>query len=412
MEEKVQILQCQNQMIRIYDRLLIVVGNHGVGKTNFLHSIIDGTYRLKDEYQVVSLLLTESTSLIRNLLIQLFQEESQWDEKYSLYIQNHFSQNNATQILSRIATAHDLLEANSRNLLSLKRWILIRMLLDVSEVQHRMIVIDEPELAAHPLIVREICALLNQLKEKGNIIVVATNSEEVVSRLFVDIEQVIRLEKGKKIIQANAEVLVKEIQSFYYQDPYLLRRFSSSNQLDIGLNNVVSQYIRIYLSSVLCKEIFMIMHADRMILGEGSSEDVLFDYIDQVIHPEWMRENKVHYMGCLGKSTMPFYFLFFNHLGIQTVCLFDADNDMNLVHVAYANAFQNYENEHKSLFTRMVLDPDLEHVLQIVPDYKLLAMEKPINIYQYTFATNAIKEKVCELANLMKLMFDGMEKEK
>ena len=237
----------------------------------------------------------------------------------------------------------------------------------------------------------------------------ATNSETVVSKLFVDIEQIIRLEENNTIIQADAEVLIQSIKDFYNQDVYLLRRFSASNQLDEGLNNILNNYIRIYLSSVFTKQIFNIMHADCVILGEGSSEDVFFDYIDQIISPKWMRENRVHFMGCLGKSTMPFYFIFLNHLRIRVVSLFDADKDSNLVHDAYAKAFKKYENEQRKLFARLVLNPDLEHVLQIVPNYKLQSLEKPINIYYHTFVTNNVCAKVNEIADLIYMLFKNMK---
>ena len=96
-------------------------------------------------------------------------------------------------------------------------------------------------------------------------------------------------------------------------------------------------------------------------------------------------------------------------MGIRVVCLFDADKDTNPVHVAYAKAFQRHEKEQNCLFAKMALEPDLEHVLQIVPDYKLLSFEKPVNIFQHTFATNYVKDKVLELADLIKMMFDTMQ---
>jgi hypothetical protein len=60
----------------------------------------------------------------------------------------------------------------------------------------------------------------------------------------------------------------------------------------------------------------------------------------------------------------------------------------------------------------MALNPDLEHVLDIVPDYKLLSIEKPVNIYHNTFATDNIKDKVSKLSDVIKVLFDKMEKEK
>jgi predicted permease len=97
--------------------------------------------------------------------------------------------------------------------------------------------------------------------------------------MFVDIEQVIRLDEKRGIVQVDAEQLVKDVQNFYYQDVYLTRRFSQASQIDIGLQNILSNYVKVYISSIFNKQIYSIMHSDCVILGEGSSEDVLFDYM-------------------------------------------------------------------------------------------------------------------------------------
>lgn len=412
MRTRIETLHTPNKDIHIYEGLLMVVGNHGAGKTDFLNSVINKEYRIISDkkYRIVPLLLTNTFVTLTTILNEVLGDEENWTESYPAYIHKHYSKKEAENILSRIPNAVDLLPNVVNELFVVKRLIIIEMLLCISDKM--AIVIDEPELAGHPMIVRDICIALRQLQEKGNIVIVATNSETVVSKLFEDIEQLVRLEKKTGIIQVDVKKLENEILTFFKKDIYLLRQFSNSNYLDKGLNNVLMNYTRVYLSSIFRNTMFNLMHADGVILGEGSSEDILFDYLDLVIHPEWMRDYRIQYMGCLGKNTMPFYFLFLNHLGIKTVCLYDADKNTNPVHASYANAFAEYEKENGHLYAKMALNPDLEHVLDIVPDYKLLSIEKPVNIYHNTFATDNIKDKVSKLSDVIKVLFDKMEKEK
>ena len=400
MNGRVEYLIVNGAKVRINDGLLLVVGNHGVGKTEFLHKIIGGEYFVEgnQNLKIVPMLLTQNHDEC-----PLCEGNHQ---EYVDFVNAHFDKRLAEMLLQRVPTIEDLHAHEVNHTFIYRRILLTSLLLETKE--RMLVVFDEPELGAHLLMIRELCVLIRQLQEMGHIVVVATNSETVVSRLFEDIEQVVRLEKNQKFIQPNADVLEKEIREFYHQDEYLVRKFSDSKKQESGLCNVLENYIRIYLSSIFRNSIFMIMHSDGVILGEGSSEDVLFDYIDQVLHPKWMRENRIYYLGCLGKSTMPFYFLFLNHVGIRTVCLFDTDKETNPVHQAYAKAFQYREKNYEHMFSKLALSPDLEHVLQIDPDYKMASFEKPVHIFQHTFETDQVKDKVIELANLIKVMFDQM----
>lgn len=411
MSTRIESLHTNNKEIRIYEGLLMVVGNHGAGKTAFLNAIVNKEYRIISDkkYRIVPLLLSNTFVTLTTILNEVLGSEENWATTYPAYIRRHYHEKEADNILSRIPNATDLLPNVVNDLFSLKRLIIIEMLLCINE--RMAIVIDEPELAGHPVIVRDICIALRQLQDKGNVVILATNSETVVSKLFEDIEQVVRMEKGKDVLQVNVKQLENDILAFFKRDIYLLRQFSNSKYLDRGLNNVLMNYTRVYLSSIFRNTLFNLMHADGVILGEGSSEDVLFDYLDLVIHPEWMRDYRIQYMGCLGKNTMPFYFLFLNHMGIKTVCLYDADKNTNPVHASYAKAFAEYEQENGNIFAKMALNPDLEHVLDIVPDFKLLSIEKPVNIYHNTFVTDAIRDKVSKLSDLIKALFDKMEKE-
>lgn len=402
MINRIEKIVVNGQEIRVVDGLLLVIGNHGAGKTAFLQSVLNSSSL--PNYQRISILLNDKDG-ITNLLNKAF--GNSWDNNYRNFVRSQFKPADAEALLKKVPYASMLLSLKVNSLFAYRRLLLLHILLAIKDPS--LIVIDEPELAVHPIMIREMCVVLTKLQEKGHVLIVATNSENVVSRLFEDIEQVVRLEKNEPYVQANAHVLEQEINKFYYQNGDLLKKFSDKKQTDTGLENIITKYSRIYLTSILRNTIFWCMHAEGIILGEGSSEDIFFDYIDQILHPSWMREYRIHYMGCLGKSTMPLYFLFLNHMGIKTVCLFDKDKESNVVHQAYFQAFQAYEKKNGHCFAKMVLDPDLEHVLNIVPPYKLLSMEKPVNIFQHTFTTNNVEEKAWELAGLIKAMFEHMK---
>ena len=404
--------------LQLYDGLLMLVGEHKVGKTALLNSINDGKYEmyLSENFTTYSLFLKNQTQMNKDIVKRVFSaDESKWEEELDGLLKETFSSQYYKSIKERISCISCLVIDSDIYVLSYQRLVMLALLTKLAKKEKMIILIDEPEQFAHPLLVREICVLFRRLLDLGNILIMSTNSEIIVNRLFTDVEQVARLETvdNMQIInQPKAEEIVKKVQNFYSSRPFLRHRFSNSKQVDYGLSNVVDNYTRIYLASVLRDEIFTIMFSKYMVLGEGSSEDVLFDYIEQVFHPDWSRDLMVNYLGCLGKGTMPFYFVFLNAIGIGTICMYDYDNDTNPVHVSYAEAFSEYEKENYYLFRKFVLEPDLERVLDIEPNYKLMPIEKPVNIFHETFITESVKAKVGEFVSLFESMIRDMERRK
>jgi len=404
--------------LQLYDGLLMVVGEHKAGKTALLNSIKEGNYEmhLSEDFTTYSLFLKNQTTMNKDIVRRVFSaDESQWEEELDGLVKETFSNQYYNSIKERISCISCLVIDTDIYVLSYQRLVMLALLTKLAQKEKMIILVDEPEQFAHPLLVRETCVLFRRLLDSGSILIMSTNSEIIVNNLFTDVEQVARLETvdNKQIIkQPNAIEIVKKVQEFYSGSPFLRHRFSNSKQVDYGLSNVVDNYTRIYLASVLRDEIFTIMFSKYMVLGEGSSEDVLFDYIEQIFHPDWSRDLMVNYLGCLGKGTMPFYFVFLNAIGIGTICMYDYDNDTNPVHVSYAEAFSKYEKENYHLFRKFVLEPDLERVLDIEPNYKLMPIEKPVNIFHETFITESVKDKVGEFVGLFESMIMDMERRK
>jgi len=400
--------------IRIHDGLLLVMGAHGAGKTTLLNSIDNHNYALNitEEYNIYSLFLNDQAQRNKHLVSKVFSgAEEEWEEQLDKLLKETFSKYHYDNIKEKIPCLSCILYDSDMYAIPYQRLVILVLLKELAKKEKLMILVDEPEQFAHPLLIREICALLKEIQMMGNVLIMSTNSQIVVQKLFTDIEQVLRLERGTKnsiITQPNADEIVKSVKQFYIDNPMLLRRFSNSKQIDIGIKNIVDNYIRTYLSSVLRAEIFNIIFSKYIILGEGSSEDVLFDYIEQVLHPDWTRDKMVNYIGCMGKSSMPFHFIFLNSMGIGTICMYDYDNDTNEVHRGYAEAFRKYEVNNK-LYHKFVLQPDLEQVLRIEPEYKLMPIEKPVNVFHETFVTQNVREKVEEIMHIFESMINEME---
>ena len=404
--------------IQLYDGLLMIVGEHKSGKTALLNMIKNQEYEmeLSDSFKTYSLFLNDQTKMNKNIVKKLFSDdEDTWEEELDELLKETFSKQYYQSIKERISCISCLVVDTDIYVLSYQRLVMLALLVKLAKKEKMIILIDEPEQFAHPLLVREMCVLFRRLLDLGSILIMSTNSEIIVSKLFNDVEQVARLEivDNKQIInQPIAQDIVEKVQLFYHSNPHLLKRFSNSSRIDYGLSNVVDNFTRIFLASVLRNEIFTIMFSKYVILGEGSSERVLFDYIEQILHPDWSRDLMVNYLGCLGKGTMPFYFIFLNSIGMGAICMYDYDNDTNPVHVAYAETFSEYEKSNYHLFRKFVLQPDLEQVLAIEPDYKLMPIEKPVNVFHETYVTENVKDKVEEFVSLFESMIKDMERRK
>ena len=161
MNNRVEALHTNDKIIRIHDGLLIAVGNHGVGKTNFLTSIVDGTCKIISDktYRIAPLLLS---SYDKGVFIKLLDTI----DDFSSFINNENDIVNKEMILQRIPTKEMLLSNQSPYFLAYRRLVFLQLLLKSEEKY--AIVIDEPELFAHPLIVRDICSILLQLQKNGN----------------------------------------------------------------------------------------------------------------------------------------------------------------------------------------------------------------------------------------------------
>lgn len=395
--------------IRVVDHMALLVAENGNGKTALLNEIAHGTYKYSSQIDAVYHIgFEKNCSSAKELLIKA---RIRTEDELFNYIKPYTPEPVLRMLESRIQY-EKLTSGVVDDGFAWRRMVLIA-LLRAWKHERYMLLIDEPELMTHPLMRAEMAAMLKQIRSEGNPVIIATNLDNIVEDLVSSPEQIVRLEtvdQKVRINQINLDSLEQKVKDFYHSDVMLMRRFSGEKQTYNGLKNVVEQNYANYIASTLKKDLFDISFARNIVMGEGASEGVLFDYAKDGLYPEWIRKHRVTFISCLGKATMPLFFLFFNELGIPVVCMTDYDNSTNRVHNAYRNAFNRYEKEHPSLFRHMELNPDLEGHLKIDPPYKLEPIEKPVNVYVNTYATGKATNDVLGLMRDWFMMIEEMEK--
>jgi len=380
------------EILAINDNLLILVAYNGKGKSDLLRKINTREYQISSfDKDIYYLGLKESTP--DNILAKggIVGEDS-----YRKYIKEHFIKDTAEMILDR--TSYEKINDYSvEEIISYRRLVLLKVISLIKD--KKAVLIDEPELQAHPAVLKEIDVILKDLSAQKNPVIITTNLDNVVDDLLSNPGQIAKIENLDKevFVQADMKSVQKKVRNFYHRNAYLLNRFSASNQKDQGLNNIIEKNYSAYLGSSLTDKLFDVIFSDAVILGEGASEKILFRYVDKVLHPKWIRENKVTFVSCLGKSTIPLYFVFMNALGLKTICMFDKDKLTNPVHNAYYEAFKSYKEDNPYLFRYQLIDPSLEDKLHINPNYKLESIEKPVNVYSHAFLTSGIQNEVAAL---------------
>ena len=402
-------------------KLLILLGSNGVGKTNTLEAISLGLYNFDNDTRYDSTYLLSLDALTNHDVNYPHQKEireiigdSPDDFQNSLlnYLEKAHQEIQKPLLRQYINDALTSLSYSITNnkfdpsTLAITRLVILHRLYQTAQKENKkyIILVDSPELFAHPLLMDEITTILSQLREIGCLIILSTHSNYVISKMFTSFLEIVKLDKdpeGLVVAQCvDMEKIKKEIKLFYDSDENLKHSFSRSSHYDEGLLTLLDKDIEAYLITAFRDHIITAYFSKVVVLGEGASENVLFDYIENEIHPNWIREHQVGFITCMGKSTMPLYFIFLNQLGVKTFVLYDYDNQDNVVHKAYKEGFDNYYQSHKSLFGSYYLKPDLEGYLNI--DFtKVQSIIKPVHIFNYTFLQKTENHALTELLDVI-----------
>ena len=405
---------------------MILLGNNGVGKSNILEAIYNGncTYEDQDISYDGSYLFSgdlyrgqEELFPNENMLKQAFMsaEEKTLEENLLAFLEDSYHRSNRPFMKKMIADALDTLKYVRINghfdpsPMAITRLILLNKLYQncLARSQRYIIMVDSPEMFASPLLIDEISSTLNQLQKAGCLIIISTHSDRIISRMFTRFDEIIKILKrsdGKVEAQiVDIDRIISNIKDFYASDEYLVHSFSKSTHIDQAIMDLLENDIESYLITAFRDHIITAFFSNIVILGEGSSEDVLFDYIYTVVHPDWISEKQVGFISCMGKSTMPLYFIFLNGIGVRTLVIYDYDNLKNEVHRAYYDAFNQYHFSNRRMFRSYFLKPDLEGFLNIDGETRIPSLIKPVNIFNSTFLQNQENPAMTELLNLLKM---------
>ncbi len=388
-------------------RKMILLGTNGVGKTNILEAIYSGNCRFSETHDYADCFLLSFDALTgkkeyfpnEKLLKSYFtaRKEKAFVTLLMDYLKQSYRTTEKPLLKKMISDALESISYAAENRrfdpspLAITRLVILSRIYQlVQEKKEKYIIlVDSPELFAHPVLIEELTALLQQLQAAGCLIILSTHSDQVISRLFTGFDEIIKVSKNQQgkmeVLCPDIDSIIANIRDFYSSDEYLTHNFSKATHVDEGMITLLENDVESFLITAFRDHIITAFFSDVIVLGEGASEGVLFDYIDNVLHPAWVSEKQVGFISCLGKSTMPLYFIFLNGIGVKTFVLYDYDNDLNQVHVAYHHSFYRYFRENRKMFRSYYLKPDLEGVLNIGSEKRIPSLIKPVNIFNYTF---------------------------
>ncbi|MFV0424958.1 MAG: ATP-dependent nuclease [Bacilli bacterium] len=412
----------------IIDNMLILVGKNGVGKSNVLEAIenrnftISGSNEYDDiiyispEISISESIDFEEDSVFMQLANILYDGESE-DAKYQHLLnqvnlvlkENDVLKGKEVQNLENESLKKIFIKACYELTSGFKRRLLYQFLYKIATEaldKKLIILIDSPEVYAHPSMIRSICNELKFLSERGHLLIVSTHSAKVVETLNTDIRQVAKLTvKNNELVsyQIILDEYIKLLHEFYRAKNIF---YLPNGRVNEALVHIVKNNISSFCKSFLRENVLKILFSDYIILGEGSSEEVLFNYmftrIDYKITSKFADYN-IDYVTGFGKFYLPFYFILANLYDVKVICMFDIDNLENKSHKAFYNAFSNYEINNKNLFITVMLDPDLESELEI--EQSKHRVEKPLHIFNEVFYkknnVNKIVNKIEKALNIL-----------
>lgn len=397
----------------IIDNVLVLVGRNGVGKSNVLeciHENRESIYALKDYDDVVYIdagasidadISFESSSIFMQLINILYEGMDDASKFKSLQaeIEDILVENEDYKEFSKEATK-DFFKCCSELASGIKRRLIYKLLYKIATTttdKKLVILIDSPELYAHPSMIRMFCSELKFLSERGHLVIVSTHSAKVVETISTDIRQIAKLvikDDSLESYQVDLEEYTKRLYSFYDTKNIF---YLPNGKVNEALVHIVKNNLDSFCKSFLREGVLKILFADYILLGEGSSEEVLFSYIftrmDYDLMQKYSKYN-MDYVTGFGKFYLPFYFILANLYNVKVICVFDIDNLENKSHKAFFNAFSYYEINNKELFATVMLDPDLEHELEI--EQSKHRVEKPLHIFNEVFYKKNNVDRIVE----------------
>ncbi len=404
-----------NMKFRIENNKLIIVGKNGIGKTNVLEAIDEEKFKIfgaKTKYE--DILYIKGELYVSEEIEK--QNKSDFVNLFKLaYGQDLESVSDAHKIVSNdlkscdsfdgeeYVCEDDFVSYEKRLGTGFKRRVIndmIEKLGELNDERKYIVLVDCPETHAHPSMIRKICNSLNKLSHNGHLVVVATHHSEVVEYFYDDISQIAKLTYNEKLesTQLRLKEYTAKIRNYYNTKNIYKLPNGKSNE---ALASIVKYDLDSFCKSILQGRTFKILFADILLIGEGASEDILFDYIFTRNTSKKLISHNVDYFTSFGKFYLPFFFILANMYDVKVICLFDVDKEENKSHKAFNGSFKKYELEHKDIFYALEMVPDLESELGI--EMARHRVEKPLYIY------NALYKRDSEVCKIVERLEKALE---
>ncbi len=391
-----------NQKFSIVENKLILVGKNGIGKTNVLEAIDKEQFRLigaKTTYEDIfyikgelyvseEIVKKDNSDFVKMFELAFNRQLNNIDDAY-LVLEEQNCKIDKTNICT-----DDTIFYESQLGTGFKRQVINEMIKKLGKLKSNkkyIIMMDCPETHAHPSMIRMICNELSLLAKQGHLVVIATHHSEVVEYFYDDISQIARLSFSDKleVRQLNLKDYTAKIRNYYNTKNIYKLPNGKSNE---ALASIVKHDLDAFCKSILQGKTFKILFADILLIGEGASEDILFDYIFTRNTSNKLITHNVDYFTSFGKFYLPFFFILANMYDVKVICLFDVDKVENKSHKAFNGSFKKYERENKNAFYALEMVPDLESELGI--EMARHRVEKPLYIYNALYKTNS---EVCKI---------------
>lgn len=276
-----------------------------------------------------------------------------------------------------------------------------------------LILFEEPEAFLHPSQQDRLNASLCSLAaETGQQALITTHSPQFVSRQVEDLTSIVRLEKPAdvtsvfQLLRADVEKLLDGNWGLYKRFSDMLgnkeipeevkasirnRRLGDASPDDEAKLQDEAVHFLLWLNAERAASFF----ASQVVICEGQTEKVLFDYLVSQEWPE-LRDRGIYFFDALGKFSIHRFMAIFSSLGIRHSVIMDKDRDNNI-----HSAVNEFITGRQTSFTAGVhcFDKDLEDFLGIPqavrPD------KKPLHVMSCLRSGKIDEERIAGLKTIL-----------
>lgn len=278
-----------------------------------------------------------------------------------------------------------------------------------------LILFEEPEAFLHPSQQECLNISLRQLaSESQQQVLVTTHSPVFVCKNIFDLTCLIRLQK-KSAVSVAYQLRKEDIDNLFNDNISLFSRFSimlsnpsvsqtikeKIRRRNLGEQDLdeekklEEESLRFFLW--LDNERASLFFAKHIIICEGASEKVLFDYLTNTTWTDLI-DKHIYFLDSIGKFNIHRYMNLFGKLGISHSVIMDSDKDKDIHDIINDFITSNKNEFTKSIFS---FEDDIEGFLGIKKPPSNRNDLKPLNIL-YQYKTEGISpKKIIELRKLL-----------